>query len=80
MVAGDNGVASSVNTSASDTSTMARDTGRDTGGSTRSVVLADALSAADGGFMLLLVATGLNAGCESQQGNGWCGEVHFYGK
>ena len=56
------------------------DTGRnDTGTSaTARLVLANTLSAADGGFMLLLGATGLDAGCESQQGHGGGGEVHFY--
>jgi hypothetical protein len=42
------------------------------------LVLADTLSVVNGGFLLLFGTTGLNAGCESQQGDRGSGEVHFY--
>jgi hypothetical protein len=41
------------------------------------LVLADTLSVVNGGFLLHFGTTGLNTGCESQQGDGGGGEVHF---
>lgn len=78
VAASGDGVSASLDTCRDDTGRS--DTSRsDTGtSSAASMVLANALNAADGGFLLLFGATGLNAGCESQQGHGWGCEVHFY--
>ena len=46
--------------------------------SAASLVLANALNAVDGGFVLLFGTTGLDTSCESQQGHGGGCEVHFY--
>lgn len=72
VAAGGNGVSASLGTSRDNTSRS--DTGTS---SAASMVLANALYAADGGFVLLFGTTGLNAGCESQQGHGGGCEVHF---
>ena len=63
VVTGGNGMSASLNTGTRGTA---------------SLVLANTLSALDGGFVVLFGATGLDTGCESQQGHGGGGEVHFY--
>ena len=67
------GVSTSVNTGRNNTGRVNTSASR-----TASLVLADTLSVVNGGFLLLFGTTGLNAGCESQQGDRGSGEVHFY--